>query len=305
MFDHSINLKAMNIQPRLAEFSNEFIPLEEIKTFYSLDGIKAPEERPYTWTMSVATLDGVTSFQEQAALAGDTVALTHIENSGSEADWRLLNAGWLYADAVLGTGRIIRAEPEIKWIPVYKDLMEYRQKVLKKSGPYPINLVITATGDFDMRHPMFNDDRFFTVILTTKHGRETVLRSAGKASSEGFHPMEEGNTRLKTFGGATLDYREVMRYLRKEMDIRFLDVTAGGRLIAALAKDKLLDECRLTYAGHFGGRYNSAGNPRSGLFDLSHEQYFTPQNNPLINYEAIRLHGQHHLFLRGSYVYRH
>ncbi len=295
----------MNIQPRLAEFSDEFIPLEEIEAFFSLEGIEAPHDRPYTWSMSVATLDGITSFQEREALAGDTVALTHIKNSGSEADWRLLNAGWLYADAVLGTGRIIRAEPEIKWIPVFEDLIEYRQKVHKKPDPFPANLVITATGDFDMRHPMFNDDRYLTVILTTRSGRETVLRNNQKAASAGIHPLQRGNTRLQSFGGETLDYREVMRYLRQEMDIRYLDVTAGGKLIAALAKEKLLDECRLTYAGHFSGPQNSTGDPRPVLFNLPSGQYFTPQNNPLIQYQAIRLHGKHHLFLRGTYRYRH
>ncbi len=295
----------MNIQPRLAEFSDEFIPLDEIEAFYTLDGITVPEDRPYTWSMSVATLDGVTSFLEHEALAGDTIALTHVKNSGSEADWRLLNAGWLYADAVLGTGRIIRAEPEIKWIPVFKDLIEYRQKVLKKTDPFPVNIVITATGDLDMSHPMFNDDRFLSVILTTRLGEQAILRNTERATSADFHPLARGNTRLQSFGGEVLDYREVMRYLRQEMGIRYLDVTAGGKLIAALANEKLLDECRLTYAGHFSGPKNSVGDLRPGLFDLSPGQHFTPQNNPIINYEAIRLYGQHHLFLRASYQYRH
>ncbi len=295
----------MNIQPRLAEFSDEFIPVEEIEAFYTLDGIDVPAERPYTWSMSVATLDGVTSFLEPEALAGDTIALTHIKESGSEADWRLLNAGWLYADAVLGTGQIIRAEPEIKWIPVYEDLIEYRQKAYKKPNPLPINIVLTATGDFDMRHPIFNDGRFLTVILTTKTGQARLLKEIEKASACGFRPLEEGNTRLESFGGDTLDYCEVMRYLRAKLNIRYLDITAGGSLIAALAKERLIDETRITYAGHFSGHHNSTGDCRPGLFDLPKGQYFTPQNNPLIHYEGLRLHGKHHLFLRGSYQYRH
>lgn len=36
------------------------------------------------------------------------------------------------ADAVLGTGGILRTEPEIKWIPHFDHLLDYRESVLGK-----------------------------------------------------------------------------------------------------------------------------------------------------------------------------
>jgi hypothetical protein len=41
------------------------------------------------------------------------IALKNVDGVGhlSVADWKLLNAGWAHADAVLITGQIVRDEP--------------------------------------------------------------------------------------------------------------------------------------------------------------------------------------------------
>lgn len=74
--------------------------------------------RLYSWSMSVSTLDGFISFREPQASEATEIAMAHVKGSGSGSgipapfafascwmfeDWRLLNAGWMMADAVLGT----------------------------------------------------------------------------------------------------------------------------------------------------------------------------------------------------------
>lgn len=99
------------------------------------------------------------------------------------------------ADAVLGTGSILRNEPEVKWLPVFPDLIEYRQKYLKKSKfnksflflfkflifilflqRYPINVVLSG-GNIDLKHPIFHDKDLQVIILTTSQGKEFILKS--------------------------------------------------------------------------------------------------------------------------------
>jgi hypothetical protein len=41
-----------------------------------------------------------------------------------------------FADAVLGTGSILRSEPQIKWIVWVKEFEEVRTKILGKKSKY-------------------------------------------------------------------------------------------------------------------------------------------------------------------------
>ncbi|KAH6570413.1 hypothetical protein BASA60_007747 [Batrachochytrium salamandrivorans] len=95
----------LHITPRLGELDSPDISIEDIASFYSIDGVAVSDTRPYTWTNSVTTLDGIIHFGDES-MVGD-VALKNVPGIGhwSEADWRLLNAGWAHADAVLITGR--------------------------------------------------------------------------------------------------------------------------------------------------------------------------------------------------------
>jgi hypothetical protein len=129
-------LRNFTLNPRVAEFSSEFIPLSEIITFYTLDPVSKFQisDRPYTWSNTVFSVDGVIrfllkeksftftlnesinenksiemmefaitqyyyfiycSFLEPGTSAGKEIALGHIPNSGSGSDWRLLNGGFV------------------------------------------------------------------------------------------------------------------------------------------------------------------------------------------------------------------
>jgi len=279
-------------------FSAGVIPLPEIQSFYSLDNISLPQEkRPYTWTMSVSTLDGYLSFKETEAEGAKEIALAHIKDSGSIADWRLLNGGWMYADAVLGSGAIIRAEPAIKWIPTFDDMLNYRVNILKKSK-FPINVVVSGSGDVDLKHPMFNDPELRTVIVTSKIGSERLAKSGVPVPPSTTIEVLAENP---IFGDT--EFKILFQLLFEKYNIKFLDVTAGGVLIAAFAKLKLLDEIRVTMAGHVCGEISSTGEKRPGLFTTT--EPFTHENNPLVEFHKIGVFGVHHIFLRNLVKYRH
>ncbi|KAJ3116410.1 hypothetical protein HK098_006612 [Nowakowskiella sp. JEL0407] len=68
---------------------------------------------------------------------------------------RLLNAGWAHCDALLVTGRVLRDEPDAQCRVVYDDLVEYRRTTLRKNAAQPLQIILTNTGDVNLKHKLF------------------------------------------------------------------------------------------------------------------------------------------------------
>jgi len=56
---------SLKLLKRIAEFSQELVPLEEALEFYSLDTAKPPPHRPWVWFNCVSSFDGVITFVHQ------------------------------------------------------------------------------------------------------------------------------------------------------------------------------------------------------------------------------------------------
>jgi len=82
-----------------------------------------------------------------------------------------------------------------------------------------------------------------------------------------------------------------------------LDITAGGKTIAALIERKLVDEYRVTISGHLVGSKNTTLQYRPTQFNTS--RIYTHFNNPHVVYEKTASFGNHHIFIRGLLIYRH
>ena len=176
----------LNISNRLGTFSQESLSLEDIEGFYSLSAIPAScmsNEQPYVWSNAVLSLDGVSSLRgrgktissneaewnDDDRTSSKTIAMSHI-SADSGVDWRLLTAGWAYSDCVIGSGEILRNEQDVQWIPTDTDILEYRTRVLKKVGKYPISAIVTQTGNIPLDHPMLRNSSIRTIIFTTPKG---------------------------------------------------------------------------------------------------------------------------------------
>jgi len=286
---------------QVVSFKEALISIPDVLDFYSLDSITVPETRPYAWTMSVSSLDGLLSFREPGALGAHEIAMAHIKDSGSLSDWRLLNGGWMIADAVLGTGLILKAEPGIKWIPHFEDMANYRVNVLKKSKS-PLAAVLSGSGDVDLSHPMFHDPDIHAVLFTSKVGHSKL------SSSE--HLLEGTNTKIEVVGETPVfggdDLRKVYSLLFDKYNVKLLDVTAGGVAIGALAWHKLVDEMRVTVSGQLVGGISTTGEKRPPLFPgPPGDACFTHMTNPLLKNHKIGTFGFHHIFVRALVQYRH
>jgi len=101
-----------------------------------------------------------------------------------------------------------------------------------------------------------------------------------------------------------INYKNALTLLRKKYNIQFLDITAGGRTICAMALHKLIDEFRVTMAGQLAGDLSSESKIRPTIFPLV-GSYFTHETNPIIKYKKVGIYGFYHIFIRGEIEYRH
>ena len=59
----------------------------------------------------------------------------------------------------------------------------------------------------------------------------------------------------------------------------------------------------MTKSGCILGHFSTAGEPRVLQFDPN--LGFNLENSPLLHFKAIRIYGEHHMFVRGVWQYRH
>jgi len=289
------------VTPRIGAFSKAEVPLEEALEFYNLNNIALPKNRPYAWSNSVASFDGVASFKEEGAEAA--------EELGGKTDFRLLNMGWTLADAVLITPETLKNEPDAGCYPRYDDLVKYRQETMEKTH-FPYQCILTNTGNVDPQHPIFSKTCVRCVILTSEEGKANVEKIFAEAM-EG-QPEDAPLRRPKIFvfrpaeNGEGLDLNHVFETLRNILKVKYLDVSTGGSVISQLLRLKLLDEVRMTTSGQICGPYNSNGVLRPKTFPANQkDDVFTVGTTPLIRNKGLRVMDDLFIFTRGTVTYRH
>lgn len=311
---------------RLAEFSeciDGSIPLLEVEEFYSLGDVAPSSERPFTWTQSVSSLDGRISYGPGTLPPAIALSGVPEAKAGASGDWRLLQAGWSLADAVLISGSCLRSEPETTLRVTQVDLIEMRIRLGYRSRQ-PMRVILTGSGDIDPAHLLFQrspGDESMSLIATTMNGLVTFkakLEGLGlKAVSWPLHDQKIDG--LEAFlvrhnnsldpagikiviaqddGAEAVSYQKLLNYLRKVEAVRFLDVSAGGVAIGGLLAEKLIDEMRVTLAGNLVGIGPT-------LISFPSTFQVSPETTPLVRYDHLRSLGPNHLFIRGCVIYRH
>ncbi|KAJ3287740.1 hypothetical protein HDU79_005480, partial [Rhizoclosmatium sp. JEL0117] len=312
----------VKVIPRLAEFSAANVPIEELDAFYTIANVAAPEDRPYVWSNSMTTLDGFMHYNSTASApsiqhsSGSTpkselehgsvesdIALKKHPQAGpySLADYRLLNAGWVYADAVLSSGPCLRTDPLLRHVPIFKDMQQHRTQVLNK--PFaPLHIAVTSkasTLPFST-HSFFNSPDLPVLVVTHESDVQPSIDAFIASKSTGGNPdtclwspaLHEPNT------PGTVHLSQLLRFLKLELQINSLEIDAGGSMIRNMIDLKLIDELRWTQVGHVIGGTDALGNPRPSLFNSPSADSYTANTSPVFRMAGIRAIGEHFLFLR-------
>lgn len=286
----------------LKSFSSKSPGIPEMAEFYKIGAVRKAD-LPYLWYMFVATADGIGSLKEEdygdrsIGLSGAGIALRQFRDKNPDAigayvDWGLLQYGWAVADAVLGGSGILKAEKNVTWMPEQR-FLDYRRSLGKGE---PLRVVVTGRG-FDaeeMRYPIFKQNGFRTLVATSKMGMER-MESEMRSMPEQDRPRVE----IKAFGDERVDLASMLKYLRRERDIKKVDFEGGPDLAGQLLKARLIDEYRLTTSPAIAGSLNSKGLQRPGPFKGS----FSPDELPVMELLKIGLYGSH-TFNRYKFRYK-
>ncbi|KAJ3067260.1 hypothetical protein HDU98_009541 [Podochytrium sp. JEL0797] len=279
----------LSIRPKLAEFTHANVPMAELASFYTTAPLEIPTHRPYVWSNSMTSLDGFMHFKstrsqlaahpvvpvaksehEHGSVESDIALKRHpLAGPFSLADYRLLNAGWVFADAVLSSGPCVRTDPLLRHVPIFGDMIKYRTEVLHKPKcPFQI-LVSTTAATFDYTsHAMFNSSDLPVIVVSLEPDSKTAQAAflasrenlpSPASSSRLWNPESDatytpGTVRFVSFAPSTRDPRGVdleklLEWLRVELKVDFLEIDAGGSMIRRMIDFKLIDEVRLTQVG--------------------------------------------------------
>jgi len=74
----------------------------------------------------------------------------------------------------------VREEPDgCVFYNQFADLQQFREEVLKRSK-YPLQVVVTKTGDVPLTHPLFQLAPLHKILATTRKGLTSLLSQARK-----------------------------------------------------------------------------------------------------------------------------
>jgi len=244
-----------------------------------------PRSRPHVFSNFVTTLDGVVSLNAKGHASGGDI-------SGFSAQDRMV-MGLLRAVAdvvIIGSGTL-GVDRRHVWtaeaiFPAFAD--DYRQlrKALGKRAP-PLNVIVSGSGEIDLRLPVFTSGKVPALIITTTAGAKRLLKQRTSDSVEirAIRGVRAGAMPA----GAVLD--EVSRVNPGK---RIL-VEGGPRLLGDFYAEGLLDEQFLTLAPQIAGR--DAGDRR---LSLVMGKTFAPRDQLWGKLIDLR-RGSSHLFLRYSF----
>jgi riboflavin biosynthesis pyrimidine reductase len=193
-----------------------------------------PPDRPWVFTNFVQSLDGVASLRGKYASGG------HI--SQSEEDRWLMDLLRAHADALMvGLGTLVEekrlGKPGNRG-PVFRigedDLRALREKLGRGRER---NWFVTGSAAVVMNdYKVFDDERLDAAIVSTRKGAARLVQRNPTVKAEVLIGGDD----------ETVDFAEVLAFMRHEHGIRYLLCEGGPTLNGSLARADLIDEHFIT-----------------------------------------------------------
>jgi riboflavin biosynthesis pyrimidine reductase len=243
-----------------------------------------PRAHPHVFSNFVSTLDGVVSLNAKGHASGGDI-------SGFSAQDRMV-MGLLraIADVVIVGSGTLGADRRHVWTAeaIFPDLAgEYRRlgKTLGKRGA-PLNVIVSGSGEIDLRLPVFASGRVPALIVTTAAGAKRLLKQRVPDSVE--------IRAIRRRAGA-IPASAILDEVSRANSGKLILVEGGPRLLGDFYAERLVDEQFLTLAPQIAGR--DAGDRR---LSLVMGKAFAPRD-PLWGTLIDLRRGSSHLFLRYSF----
>src|ERR1035437_4806732 len=244
-----------------------------------------PPSQPHVFSNFVTTLDGVVSLNAKGHASGADISGESIQ------DRMVMGLLRAIADVVIVGSGTLGADRRHVWTaeaicPELAD--DYRQlrTALGKRGP-PLNVIVSGSGEIDLRLPVFASGKVPTLIVTTTAGAKRLLKQSVPDSVE-----------IRAIPGlraSTISASAILDEVCRVRPGKLILVEGGPRLLGDFYAQRLVAEQFLTLAPQISGR--AAGEP---WLSLVMGKEFAPRD-PLWGKLIDLRRGNSHLFLRYSF----
>ena len=205
---------------------------------------------PYVFSNFVSTLDGVVSLHAKGHLGGGDISGFSIQ------DRMVMGLLRAVADVVIVGSGTLEADPRHVWTPeaICPELARAYfglRMALAKAGQ-ALNVVVSASGNVDLRLPVFASGRVPVLIVTTPAG----ARRLGKQN-----PRNSITIRSIGRSGSSIAPRAILDVVTRATPAGRILIEGGPRLLGSFYKERLVHEQFLTLAPQIAGRSTGDGRP--------------------------------------------
>jgi riboflavin biosynthesis pyrimidine reductase len=241
--------------------------------------------RQYIFSNFVTTLDGVVSLQARGHAGGGDISGFSIQ------DRMVMGLLRAIADVVIVGSGTLEADPQQVWTPdgICPELTDdYRPlRIALRKSATPLNVIISGSGQIDLRLPVFTSGRVQTLVVTTTAGAKNLLKR--KAALPWLKIRAIPRCRGKIPASSILDAVGRMNAGKRIL------IEGGPRLLGEFYARRLVDEQFLTVAPQIAGREDG-----DGRLSLVMGQAFPPGSARWGTLIDVR-RGRSHLFLRYAF----
>ena len=201
------------------------------------------------------------------------------------------------ADVVIVGSGTLDADRRHVWTAeaIYPELAdEYRRlrQALGKRGA-PLNVIVSGSGEIDLRLPVFASGQVRALIVTTIAGAKRLLKQKLPDSVE-IRSVRQSASAIRRSASA-IPAAAILDEVRRLRPGKLILVEGGPRLLGDFYAVRLIDEQFLTLAPQIAGR--DAGD---GRLSLVMGKAFAPNDALWGTLTDVR-RGRSHLFLRYSF----
>jgi len=271
----------------------EVLPLPpKLARLYGCLRMPLPRSHPHVYSNFVTTLDGVVSLNVKGHASGGDI-------SGFSAQDRMV-MGLLRAIAdvvIIGSGTL-SADRRHVWtagaiFPELTDEYGRLSRALGKRGA-PLNVIVSGSGEIDLRLPVFTSGKAPALIVTTTAGAKRLRRQSAPDSVE-IRAIRRGASAISGSRASAIPASAILGEVCRVSPGKMILVEGGPRLLGDFYAERLVDEQFLTLAPQIAGR--DAGDRR---LSLVMGQAFAPRDALWGTLIDLR-RGSSHLFLRYSF----
>lgn len=246
--------------------------------------LTAQPDRPYVLSNFVTTLDGVTALNDPRHPAGSDIS------GGNPHDRAVMGLLRALADAVIVGAGTFRSVPNHRWTadyiyPPLSSAYSELRTAMGKTRP-PLNVIVSARGDLDLRRPLFQSGSIPVLIVTTPQG-------AAHLATQELPPEVQLST--ITHAG-TITAKDILQAVQHIQLAHLILVEGGPQLLGDFLAEQLIDELFLTLAPQIAGRNNASERP-----GLVSGKLFAPDSPLWSRLVSIR-RADNYLFLRYAFT---